>query len=324
MRISTSTSSSPINEVMDIQSLLAPLTLASFLEDYYDKKPLHIQNTPSKAAQVMSWEALETLLGMTSIWSSKSLQLVKNHQVIPFQEYCIQALDRTNNQVWMPLPQKVNAILEGGATLVANDMDQLTPGMKACAAALEETFLGKVQANLYCSSEKIPGFASHFDTHDVFALHVAGHKTWRIYEGRAEEPIAHPKFKNFGQAHHEAAKGKILMEITLKPGDLLYIPRGQYHDALADSKGTLHVSFGLTPMIGLDVISQIFGAALEDPLFRKRLPHGNTPAFDDHLKALSKNLSGILQSGEFATVLKHFQKNYRYPRDAVYLTAQKG
>ena len=34
-------------------------------------------------------------------------------------------------------------------------------------------------------------------------------------------------------------------QVTLRPGDLLCIPRGQYHDALASQNGAIHVAFGL-------------------------------------------------------------------------------
>src|SRR3546814_12960582 len=39
--------------------------------------------------------------------------------------------------------------------------------------------------------------------------------------------------------------------IRMQPGDLLYIPRGRYHDALASENGALHIAFGVTlPKIG--------------------------------------------------------------------------
>ena len=109
-----------------------------------------------------------------------------------------------------PDPAKVRDYLKKGATLVANDIDHLSAGLTAFSRTMERALGAKVQGNLYCSSKRRQGFAAHFDTHDVYAVHVEGTKTWHIYEGRATDPIAHPMFKTLGREHHEKAKGKLL------------------------------------------------------------------------------------------------------------------
>ena len=58
------------------------------------------------------------------------------------------------------------------------------------------------------------------------ALHVAGEKTWRLFEGRLENPIASDTFQNLDDDFHAANRGEVAEEVTLKPGDILYIPRG--------------------------------------------------------------------------------------------------
>ena len=65
-------------------------------------------------------------------------------------------------------------------------------------------------------------------------------------------------FKTLGREHHEKAKGAKLMDVHMEPGDLLYLPRGQYHDALADEGGTMHIAFGITYPIGMDVMTFLF------------------------------------------------------------------
>ena len=41
----------------------------------------------------------------------------------------------------------------------------------------------------------------------------------------------------------------------MKPGDLLYISRGQYHDALSFKNGAIHIAVGLTYFKPIDLIS---------------------------------------------------------------------
>ena len=131
---------------------------------------------------------------------------------------------------------------------------------------MEDALGAKLQANLYMSSRRKQGFRVHYDTHDVFAMHVMGEKTWMVFEGRGTSPIAHPLFANQPAEHHEQAKGRLWKEVRLKPGHLLYLPRGQYHYALADEQPCAHISFGATYPIGLDLVTYLFERMVQEPI----------------------------------------------------------
>ncbi|MCP4249748.1 MAG: hypothetical protein GY778_22120, partial [bacterium] len=166
-------------------------------------------------------------------------------------------------------------------------------------------------------------FDTHFDTHEVFALHVEGEKTWRIYEGRVDRPIAHPGYKRLDKAYHDAHKGPVLMEVTLRPGDLLYIPRGYYHDALASSSGTIHVAFGVTHVIGYDVLNILLAHAVTDPVFRTNFPLTRTgeAASRRHLTELVENVTRLAASEAVFEDVLRFRREYRYPRGGFDLPA---
>ena len=155
-------------------------------------------------------------------------------------------------------------------------------------------FAARCRVTFYLSSRRREGFGARFDTHDVYAVHVEGPQTWRAYEGRADDPIAHPMFKTLGREHHEKAKGAKLMDVHMEPGDLLYLPRGQYHDALADEGGTMHIAFGITYPIGMDVMTFLFDRVVAEPEFRADLPRPAQPeaaaALQDRLAALGDKL----------------------------------
>lgn len=257
---------------MTFDEIMAPLGAQRFIDEYLGKAPLHLEGPPEKWAAIMNWDVLNRLLGASTIWAHASLPLVLDKEPIPASAYCSPAPGRDGGTVLRPDPAKVKEFLRRGATLVANDIDQLTPELRAFCRAMEEALGGKVQANLYLSSKRRQGFAVHFDTHDVFAVHCMGEKTWMVFEGRAEDPIAHPMFKNLPPQHHERAKGKLWKEVRLKPGDLLYLPRGQYHYALAEDGACCHIAFGVTYPIGLDVVSYLFERMVAEPLGRANLP----------------------------------------------------
>lgn len=306
-----------VRSIASLADLLHPVDEATFFDEYHDRKPLHVSAAdPDRFADVMSWDILNRLLNMTAIWSPESLQLVLDRRPVPAERYCRTAVDRTNKTALQPDAEQVNALLQCGASLVINDIDTLWPGLAAAADALERGLNGKTQSNLYCSAAAHQAFDSHFDTHEVFALHIAGEKVWRIYEGRLDRPIAHPAYKTLPQSYHDKHKGGVALEVTLRPGDLLYIPRGTYHDALASSAATIHVSFGVTHMIGFDVLNTLLDHAIADPLFRTNLPlpQAGEAAVREHLQALAERAREVLRGDVLAGDVLGQRRAFRYCR----------
>jgi ribosomal protein L16 Arg81 hydroxylase len=301
--------------MMTLEQILAPLEPATFERDYLWKRPVHIEGTADKFKAVMDWPVLNRLLGMTSVWSAHSLQLVLDKEPVPAATYATAAPGRDGGQVLRPDPAKVKAYLKRGATLVANDIDQLAPELSAFCAALEAAIGAKLQVNLYLSSKRKQGFKVHFDTHDVFAVHVMGEKTWMVYQGRAEDPIAHHAFKGLGQEHHEKAKGELWKEVRLKPGDLLYLPRGQYHYALADEGPCAHLAVGATYPIGMDVVSYLFDRLAYEPVARANLPQDDPAALAGSLRKLGERIAAILAEPARHEDVTRFIKGYRYDRE---------
>lgn len=303
--------------IASLADLLRPLDEDTFFAEYHDRKPLHVRAADAdRFADVMSWDILNRLLNMTAIWSPESLQLVLDRKTIPPEHYCRQAIDRTNKPALQPDPARVNGWVERGASLVLNDIDTLWPGLADAANAIEHGIGGKTQSNLYCSCAAHQAFDSHFDTHEVFALHVEGEKVWRIYEGRVDRPIAHPAYKALPQSHHDKHKGAVAMEVTLRPGDLLYIPRGTYHDALASAAASVHVSFGVTHVIGFDVLNALLDHAVADPLFRTNLPlrRAGAAALRRHLQELAERARDIMAGEDLGGDIGTFRDSFFYHR----------
>lgn len=290
----------------ELRDLLAPLSTETFFQKYVDQKPLHLAGAFEKFSDLMSFDRLNHLLSMAFFWTPQTLQLAFEGQMVEPRFYCA-PMNSQNGVALRPIPEKVMGHLAQGASLVCNEIDGLTPELRALRDLLGQAFQGKIQANLYVSWQQKQAFKSHFDTHDVWAFQTVGEKIWHLYQGRADHPIAHPAFKNFGQAHHEHKRGELLGELCLKPGDILYIPRGVYHDALASTQASMHVTFGITRPIGLDVLSLLFEHAIEVPFFRQNIPQ--TDHFR-YLKRLEKECTHLLGSEKFRAAFSHLQGHF--------------
>jgi ribosomal protein L16 Arg81 hydroxylase len=277
-------------------ALLAPVAPERFLDEVRDRTWLQVEAGAEKTRDLISWDALARLLEM-DVWTDRTLQLVLDRQRVPVEAYCREARDRSHQPVRKPDGQLVQQWLARGASLLLNEIETLHPPIRAVAECLERTLGAKASANLYCSWQGHQAFDSHYDRHDVYAFQVVGRKRWRIYEGRADRPIEHAAFYNVPQAEYDRMKGAVAAEIAMTPGDLLYLPRGQFHDALAEDEASVHVTFSCSAPIGLDWLNDLWSIALQDPLFRTDLPTDET-ALAAHFSALGQRLAALAQDPE--------------------------
>jgi bifunctional lysine-specific demethylase and histidyl-hydroxylase MINA len=315
---------------LTLAELLAPVAPERFFAESHDRQPLHVRGDPGKFASVLSWRGLNRLLDMTHAWTAHSLQLYLDGARVPPEQYCVRATGRdANEQVLQPVAAKVQEWIRRGASVVMNDVDSLTPGLAAVSSALEAAGLGKAQGNVYVSWQSHKAFPAHYDTHDVWAVQVEGEKTWNVWEGRAEWPIAHPVFRAQSQAQHEQAKKGLRAKVQMRPGDLLYLPRGWYHDALADSPASVHIAYGVHAPLGMDLMNILLERVLYDVEFRKPLPRQDGSAaakfaLTTRAGQLGQRLAELSRDPKVMEVLERFVADHRFQRGGYDLLAARG
>ena len=289
---------------MRFEDLIAPMSAEEFLADWYGKRPLHISAGESEARGLIGWHRLNELLGLPSHWSEANIKLIYNGVPVTGDLY-LDSVETLGGMVRRANPAKVDVFLQMGATLLAGAVHEISPEMLAVAASLSEQFAGRAEANLYCSFKGIQALTSHFDVHEVFAVQCEGEKMWNLYENRANAPIEGLRGDN-AQATIDASKGRVAMQVRMRPGDLLYIPRGFCHDALASSGASLHVTFSVTPLDGRALFRMLEEEAILDPAFREYLPDArgsDERNLTERLESLGERVMQILGSRGFAAKL---------------------
>ena len=103
-----------------------------------------------------------------------------------------------------------------------------------------------MQANLYLSSKRkqLQG-ALRLPRRVRDARH--GREDLERVPGRAEHPIKHPSFEGWPRERHDQIKGELWRDVRLRPGDLLYLPRGQYRTTRSPTTGPACTSPGASP-----------------------------------------------------------------------------
>ncbi|WP_235526571.1 JmjC domain-containing protein [Nostoc piscinale] len=85
------------------------------------------------------------------------------------------------------------------------------------------------------------------------------------------------------------------LECVLQAGDLLYIPRGHWHHAVACEQPSLHLTVGIECQTGLDWLIKDL---CESVSWRQSLPaitNSNTNVIEKQLRALRQHLIETLQ-----------------------------
>jgi len=273
-------------ETFEFSDLFKKISRREFLDTYHDKTHYHEPGAISDLSELFSWDHLNDLFNRPKLWNAETMELALNGQVLPPPQYCRPAMGRLGDRVMRPDREKVNHFLRQGATLVLDYLEGIHPGIRKTTNCIERLTGAATSCNAYCSWQAVQGYASHFDTMCVFAIQIEGEKSWNIYRGRVKEPMAIPGASpgDFSREQHDQQKGPVAEQIVMRPGDVLYLPRGLYHDALATDTASLHLSFGATYLAGFSAVSLLIQEMRREEFFRKRLPH-----FDD-----SEDLSAYL------------------------------
>lgn len=261
--------------MVTLDELLHPITPAQFRAEYDGRKPLHI---PAEAGgrkhEIFGWADLNDLLNRDAVWSAGALRLMRDHVAVPTEQFC-QTVHTPAGPVLRPTPAKVEIFLSAGASLVANDMLHMHAPLTRIGRTLSQTFAAQIGANVYCSFKGVRAFGTHFDNHDVLVVHTEGEKVWNLYQSRALNPIDPVADTVETRLWFEKNRGPVIQEVTMRAGDVLYLPRGWYHDALAGDGGSLHVTFSINPLYGRILLSLLDNAAMQNPDFREWLPPAN-------------------------------------------------
>lgn len=234
--------------------LLGPLSEDEFLSDYWGKRAVLIQGEEDKFSDLFGWDEVNHFLNNTRT-SYDGLRLLHEKRELP----------KTN------LPD-ARSWLEKGATLVINSVNQVDPVVGRFSSFLGRELNTQIHTNCYASYTSKQGFDTHYDEHDVFIIQVEGNKQWAVFEPTYLYPLHTMGPEKRGQPPASDA----YIEYEMTPGDVLYIPRGHWHYAVAVTP-SVHLTVGPQSRSGSEYLQWLIAQLMEaDEFFRQDLPLAGT------------------------------------------------
>ncbi|HSK70633.1 MAG TPA: cupin domain-containing protein [Pyrinomonadaceae bacterium] len=249
--------------MLDLDWLLKPYDKNTFFDEVWQKKP----------------EVLVTGRAgyFESLFSKRSVE-----RIIEFaqpQPPTIRfAFAESDEQVEIPFSpngraniDRIRKLYLQGQTVILNSVENFDPTVAQLTRAVETEMGARVQVNSYLTPPSAQGFRPHYDTHDVLVAQIQGEKLWKVYGGDCVCPLNElvdggPRFRESMQPPKE---------IHLRSGDLLYLPRGWVHEAVTLQTASLHLTFGIHPPLGKDLLLAALEALIKDhPELREALSVG--------------------------------------------------
>ncbi|WP_433393505.1 cupin domain-containing protein [Micromonospora sp. KLBMP9576] len=172
------------------------------------------------------------------------------------------------------LDERVLELYAGGATLVLQGLHRTWPALIDFTRELGTAVGQPLQVNAYLTPAGNQGFATHYDTHDVFVLQVDGRKHWRIHPPVLPDPLEKQPWGGRADEVAATADGPAALDVVLAPGDALYLPRGWLHSAQAQESASLHLTVGVRALTRYAMVEELLALAAEDQRLRATLPFG--------------------------------------------------
>jgi hypothetical protein len=282
--------------------LIAPRGAEDFLGAVWGRDMEIFRGIRGRFGHLLPWPALNEILHH-SRFEPPRLRLAKAGEMIPADRYSSRL---SPDQPYFRIRQDDMARqLNDGATLVLNSIDELYAPIDDLAADLERVLRERVQVNCYASFGPQRAFGTHWDDHEVLVFQVHGRKRWRVFGPTR----IHPARRDVEQPR--PPDGEPLAEFILDEGDLLHIPRGWWHDVTAVDEPSLHLTAGVTPAMGADLLAWATDQLLRCELIRQNLPvHASV---DDQQRYVGRLTEALVRELDAAQTITRF----RASRDAL-------
>lgn len=212
-----------------------------FHENYLYKKPFIFKNALDVSS--ISWKEINELYQRAdpTDWQFK----FRKGEIIPKEAY-VESFNDVGRIRHRFNKTAVYQYLQDGATMVYNRIDN-EPFVDTIAKQVAQFAQAQTVVSGYLAFGSSSSYRNHWDTRDVFAVQLIGKKHWTISAPNFDMPLYMQQAKDMP---HITPSKTVDMEVILEAGDILYIPRGWWHNPMPMNCETFHLAIGTFPPNG--------------------------------------------------------------------------
>jgi ribosomal protein L16 Arg81 hydroxylase len=274
-----------------VAEILNPVGVDEFLAEYWGKRSLHISGSVEKFANLLDRKQFAKISARAD-----ALQAYMAND------------DRTGHAAVVAIrPAQIKALYAAGFTICAKGLEKGAPALAALAQQVKKElhYAGTVDFRGYLSGHA-SGAPLHFDARHATTLQLEGSKIWRFaavpsmqfpprnatIEGKTAEYVKvdpQPRVRDLelDPPLVQMPPDLELMEVTLRPGDVLYLPPGTWHSAQAVGHSlAVNMAFNYAKQgTAIELLTDVLYTLLYNdprwrvtpPVFTDEMPDGRMP-----------------------------------------------
>ncbi len=244
-----------------IASLIEPLDPGEFFTRQHKCRTHMLFRGPSgRFSHLIGWDDLADLLRTGNLQQGQlnvtmADQTVRNTDYLRSFQPASGKFKYGNQQLRKINEQGLNFLLRNGASLIINGIGDVHGKLNRFFSSVANDLGTFTNANLYVSWRDVQAFPTHWDDHDVYIMQIEGSKIWNLYGAKRKSPLSKDAEPNVTPPTEKLWTGR------LESGDVLYIPRGCWHDAIVPEdcagQGSMHVTLSFKEFHVLDIIDWV-------------------------------------------------------------------
>ncbi|SUT94915.1 cupin domain-containing protein [Actinobacillus lignieresii] len=243
-----------------------PISYQEFIDNYFEKKPLLMKNAVNQN-ELLSWKDINEILPRCNLISEDAVKLMYQGKRLN-KEYYLEEYDDLGTIRYKFHEENLYSFLRDGATLVANGLVN-EPSIDTFSQEIAQFTGCHIFSSLYIAFNTQRSFKSHWDSRDIFAIQMQGKKHWVVHSPTFKNPLFMHRSKDMPE--YEPDLNNIYMDIVLEAGDILYLPRGWWHDPIPVGEETVHLAIGIFPAYTNNYLTWIAQNIVEKEIARASL-----------------------------------------------------
>ena len=216
-------------------------------------------------APVLGWPALRRMIEAGNYPNKRpdDIRVTKESIVVPARRWT------TDGKVDAA---RLEEFLARGFSVVVLHLDEHVPALAAvCGEIRSRTLEGSFVGAVVTSGTGAGAFPIHYDPEDLVILQVEGTKRWQIFG----PPVPNPLRRMPKQSPPETEP---IFDEVLEPGDLLFVPGGNWHHCESGLSTSVHLGIFFLPPTGWHAASKVLQPFLSEELFRTPLTRLDGPS----------------------------------------------
>lgn len=281
------------------EELIAPLGWDDFVRDHLGRAPLHVSGDAAALGRLAQPGPVRRLIEDGIPWQFRRMpEMYLDGLRVPHEDLVDTYVDMDGREARRPRLGRIARLLERGATVNAFGQEGNFPGLAWLRQVFSRAFSAECEVATFYSQQDHQGLAPHYDCVEIFVLQLHGRKRWFVSTQQVQSPVV-----GYGTATRYDDQA-MHAEMVLEPGDLLYFPRGTFHQAIAMSEESLHATVAVKLPSYLDLLAVLAETAPDVDAIRGDLPLGGPRAWVGAKAELLRRLAAALDSPTFDAELE--------------------